>query len=270
MAGSSTTPSVACISYGIGALKVHLHRAIKGTPKALTVTRQGRRWWVSFRCVGVPAQELPATGRDVGIDLGVSVLVATSDEALTTNDAPGKRAAGRLAAAQRALATKKRGSNRRKQAVERVAEHHRRVRDRRRDVLHHVSRTLVDRYDSIVGEALLISNMVRRPGPRRHAEGGYDPNGASAKGGLNRSIYDAGWGTLVDMIAYKAEDAGRTFIQVDPRNTSRRCALCGHLAEGNRRGQRFSCLSCGHEAHADVNAAVNILRAGRAQQRLAA
>ena len=94
----------------------------------------------------------------------------------------------------------------------------------------------------------------------------YEPNGAGAKSGLNRSIHDAGWGQVLSMIAYKAEDAGRQVIAVDPRNTSRRCAACGHIDAGSRRGAVFECTACGHQAHADVNAAINILRAGRARQ----
>jgi putative transposase len=72
------------------------------------------------------------------------------------------------------------------------------------------------------------------------------------------------------MIAYKAESAGRTVIAVDPHNTSRTCAHCGHVSAGNRRGAVFECQACGHLAHADTNAAVNILRAGRAQRHTAA
>jgi putative transposase len=68
------------------------------------------------------------------------------------------------------------------------------------------------------------------------------------------------------MIAYKAESAGRSVIAVDPRNTSRTCADCGHISAGNRRGAVFECQACSHLAHADTNAAINILRAGRAQQ----
>jgi putative transposase len=68
------------------------------------------------------------------------------------------------------------------------------------------------------------------------------------------------------MITYKAESAGRAVIAVDPRNTSRTCAHCAHISAGNRRGAVFKCQTCAHEAHADTNAAINILRAGRAQQ----
>jgi putative transposase len=72
------------------------------------------------------------------------------------------------------------------------------------------------------------------------------------------------------MITDKAEEAGRCVIAVDPHNTSRTCAHCGHVAAGNRHDTEFRCQVCGHEAHADTKAAINILRAGRAQQLTAA
>jgi putative transposase len=90
---------------------------------------------------------------------------------------------------------------------------------------------------------------------------------AAAKVGLNKSIHDAGWGIFLRILTAKAESAGRTVIAVDPRHTSQRCAECGHTAAGNRVSQaEFRCLDCGHHAHADVNAAINILRAGLALQ----
>lgn len=63
-------------------------------------------------------------------------------------------------------------------------------------------------------------------------------------------------------LEYKALLAGVLLVTVDPRNTSRTCAECGHCEKSNRRSQdKFRCRSCGHEAHADINAARNI-RAG--------
>ena len=255
---------------GIGAITLHLHRAIRGSPKAITVRREGRRWQVSIRCVDVPAKALRATGQAIGIDLGVGVLVATSEGDLVENSRHGKKAAAQLAKSQQALARKKRGSRRRRNAVEAVARCHRRVANQRTDTLHKVSRMLVNENDLIVHEKLLLANMVRRPQPRPDGTGSFKPNGAAAKTGLNRSIYDSGWGTLLSMIAYKAEEAGRCVIEVDPRNTSRRCSNCRFVAAGNRRGAHFTCLECGHQDHADVNAAINILEAGRALQRSAA
>jgi putative transposase len=88
----------------------------------------------------------------------------------------------------------------------------------------------------------------------------------AAKAGLNRSILDAGWGVFLNALRAKAESAGRVVVEVDPRNTSRTCSRCGHCARENRNREAFRCLTCGHTAHADVNAALNILRAGLARQ----
>jgi putative transposase len=255
---------------GIGEVKVKEHRALRGTAKAITVTRQGRHWWVSIRCVDVPATPLPKTGREVGVDLGVVNLATTSDGLIVSGERFARRAQDRLAAAQRDLTDKQRGSNRRRRAVQRVARHHRSVRNQRRDFAHRLSRSLVDDYDRIVLEDLKVASMVRRPRPRPGPEGSFEPNGAAAKSGLNRSIHDAGWGALVSMLAYKAEDAGRELVMVDPRFTSQRCASCGHTDKANRLNQAtFRCLACGHRDHADVNAAKNVLWAGRAQRALA-
>ena len=178
-----------------------------------------------------------------------------------------------MAEAQRKLATKQRGSNRRRRQVEVVARLHRRVANQRSNAAHQLSRRLVNDYDLIVLEDLAITNMVRAPKAKPDPDklGAFLPNGASAKAGLNRSINDAGWGTLASLLSYKAESAGRTVVTVDPRYTSQTCAECGHVETGNRVSQAvFCCLACGHVAHADVNAARNILRAGRARQALPA
>ncbi|MFG3439733.1 RNA-guided endonuclease InsQ/TnpB family protein [Nonomuraea sp. NPDC047897] len=101
----------------------------------------------------------------------------------------------------------------------------------------------------------------------RSASGTIDAPGRNVaqKAGLNRSILDAGWGVFLTILAHKAESAGRELIAVDPRNTSRTCSRCGHVAKDNRLTQAaFACTACGHTAHADVNAAINILRAGLA------
>ena len=219
---------------------------------------------------GGPGRAAPCTGQMVGVDLGVGAVLATSDGRLVENARFARRRQRALSQAQRELATKKKGSHRREKARERVPAQHRKVRNQRRDFAHQVSRRLVGDYDLIVFEDLKIQHMTRRPKPRRDGKGGYEPNRAKAKTGLNRAILDAGWGDLLAMTTYKAESAGRDVVVVDPPNTSPRCAVCGHVSVGNRCGAVFRCQACRHEAHAHTNAAVNILGAGRARQRLAA
>jgi Putative transposase DNA-binding domain/Helix-turn-helix domain len=86
----------------------------------------------------------------------------------------------------------------------------------------------------------------------------------ACKSGLNDAIMDAGWARLISMLNYKAADAGRKIIAVNPRHTSQRCSACWHVARENRDKQKFACVSCGFTEHADINAARNILRAGLA------
>jgi putative transposase len=140
-----------------------------------------------------------------------------------------------------------------------VANQHRRVANRRRDGLHQLSRRLVNSYDLLVFEDLKIANMVRS------AKGSVEEPGSrvAQKAGLNREILAASWGGLISMVAYKAEDAGRELIVVNPRDTSRRCSTCGHTEAANRPSQAvFRCRGCGFKDHADVNAARNILWLG--------
>ncbi|MGD0944148.1 MAG: transposase [Acidimicrobiales bacterium] len=82
---------------------------------------------------------------------------------------------------------------------------------------------------------------------------------------MNDAIMDSSWARLIAMITYKAEEAGRRVIAVNPRHMSQRCSDCGHVAAENRDGHKFVCVSCGFSEHADVNAARNVLRAGLAQ-----
>jgi putative transposase len=181
---------------GIGEIKVNLHRQVVGTPKAITVEREGKKWWLNLRCVDVPADPLPPTGKEVGIDLGIENLVATSDGTLFVGEQFGSRARDQLSLALQALARKLDGSKRRRRQVEEVARLHRKIANQRLNAAHQLSRLLVGAYDFIALEDLAIGNMVRVPKPRIEPNQAdvYLPNGAARKAGLNRSIHDAGWG----------------------------------------------------------------------------
>jgi putative transposase len=254
---------------GIGHVRVHQHRPVAGRVKTVTVKREGNRWFVILSCADVPSQPLPATGAVVGIDMGVTHFLTTSDGAHIANPRYGKVSAGALAGAQREFAKfpqRKDRTRPQRAAGAKIAKLHLKIRRQRLDHAHKAAHALVRDHDVICHEALPIQNMTRRPKPRPVGDGTYEPNGSAAKAGLNRSINDAGWGILLRILAAKAESAGRMVIAVNPRYTSQRCAQCGHVAKGNRKEEAFRCLACGHEAHADVNAAINILRAGLARQ----
>jgi putative transposase len=249
---------------GVGHIKVKQHRPVTGRVKTLSVQREGKRWYVHLVVEQELPVPLPKTGAVIGIDLatGPNGLAYTSLGERIDNPAFGAAASTKIAAAQRQVFRCKRGSKRRRKAWDRVARLYRKARNQRHDYLHKTARRLVEGYDVIVAEDLRTADMTRRAAPITDGNGGYLPNGGSAKTGLNRSIRDAGWGQFLDLMSAKAESAGREFIRVNPAYTSQTCSECGHREVANRNGKVFLCLSCGHRDDADINAAVNILRAG--------
>jgi putative transposase len=120
--------------------------------------------------------------------MGVASFLTTSEGAHVPSPHHLAASAARLAAAQSDLSRKKRGSNRRKKAAARVAKLHGKVRRQRLDHAHKAAFTLVRDHDVIVHERLKVSNMTGRPKPRPDGSGGHEPNGATAKASLNRSI----------------------------------------------------------------------------------
>jgi putative transposase len=248
---------------GVGHVKVNQHRLVRGTVKTVSVKREGRRWYVILSCDNVPEEILPVTGAVTGIDMGVASFLTTGEGKHVANPRYFKTAQDRLAAAQRVLARRKRGSRRRGKARDHVAAVHRKIRNQRLDFVHKTALKLVQDHDLIAHEWLRITNMTRSASGTLEEPG----TGVAAKSGLNKSILDAGWGVFLSVLHAKAESAGRMVAEVDARHTSQRCARCGHVAAGNRVSQaEFRCLSCGNCAHADENAADNILRAGLALQ----
>lgn len=247
---------------GVGHVKTKIHRPLPGRAKTCIVKREGKRWWVVIQYDQVEVKPLASTGDIVGIDLGTRVLYATSDAELATNPRFTRRAADRLATGQRELARMTKGSNHRRKQVQKVAAQYRKVANCRRNYAHQQSRRLINEYDFLAHEKLDIPKMTKS------AKGTVEHPGTNVKKkrNLNRSIQDAGWGQLIQFITYKAEEAGREIEAVNPAFTSQMCYECGHVDEENRHNEKFRCLSCGHEAHADVNAAKNILRAGLAQR----
>jgi putative transposase len=252
---------------GIGQVRVYPHRPVVGRVKTIQIKRQGRRWMLVLSCDDVPTSPLPATGRRAGIDVGIVSFATTSDGAHIDNPRWGRAAAERLATAQQRLQRAKRRSKNRERKRATVAARHRKVANQRKDFHHKQARGLVERYDLLVVEDLEIANMLRRakPVPDPDNPGQYLPNGAAAKRGLSRSISDVGWGRFVSILRAKAEEAGRIWIEVDPRHTSDGCENCGHAAPENRITQAaFECQRCLHRARADEHAARNLLRAGLA------
>jgi len=230
---------------GVGHIKVKWHRELQGEVRQTRTTRRNGRWYVAFTVRMEKPEPLPATGQEVGVDLGVRVFASLSNGEQVHGPRPGWQAAPTIRRAQRKVARRQRGSHRRRKAVAELARRREREANRRLDAAHKAARSLVDRFDLIAVEDLPVRNMVR--GNR----------------GLNREITDQGWGTFLQCLDDKAESAGRQVIRVNPRNTSRTCHECGAVDPASRKGPHFTCTTCGHEADADHNAAKNILALAR-------
>ena len=111
-------------------------------------------------------------------------------------------------------------------------------------------------------EDLKVTNMSKS------AAGTVDTPGRNvkAKSGLNKSILDQGWGEFRRQLEYKQAWLGGDVLAINPRNTSRTCPACSHVFAENRKTQsKFECVECGYAENADINAAINILRAGHAR-----
>ncbi|TQE28940.1 transposase [Streptomyces ipomoeae] len=255
---------------GVGHIRVHRHRPVQGRVKTVSVKREGARWYVVLACDNVPAEELPPTGAIAGIDMGIAHFLTTSDGEHVANPRFLQAGADELAEAQRHLATfpkrTRQRTKRHRAAARKVAKLHAKIRRQRADFHHKTARALITDHDVIAHERLNTAGMTKSPAPKADPEqpGGFLPNGAAAKAGLNRSILDAGWAQFLGILANKAESAGRLVVPVDARNTSRTCPDCGHVAKENRLTQaKFQCTACGFTANADHVGATNVLsRAG--------
>jgi putative transposase len=250
----------------IGTIKVKVHREVQGKIKTATMKQESGHWYVIFSCDLPEAETLPLSHVDIGIDLGVSHLATLSNGERIDHPRFFRKAEKDLARKQQALSRKNRGSHRRDKARKRVAKAHKKIANQRQDFLHKASRQLVDRYQVIVFEDLQTATITKAPKPKQDTETGeYLPNGAAAKGGLNTSILDAGWGLFVAMTSYKAASAGREVRKVTPKYTSQICSGCGTVRK-KELSERWHSCECGTELDRDHNAAINILRLGRSQQ----
>ncbi|PIM73211.1 transposase [Streptomyces sp. JV178] len=217
-------------------------------PSTVTVSQDAAgRWYVSLLCEDPRVKPLPATATAVGVDVGLDHLLTLSTGEKVANPRHERKDRAQLALAQRRMAKKTKGSANRAKARQRVARIHARIADRRRDGLHKLTTRLVRENQTIVIEDLTVRNMVRNRS-------------------LARAISDAAWAEFRSLLEYKAAWYGREVIAVDRFfPSSRLCSTCGTLQERMPLHVRtWTCDSCGTNHDRDVNAARNLLAAGRA------
>ena len=241
------------IAKGLGAIRIHLHREMRGEMRSCNIKRQGRHWYLSVACE--VESSTTNEGAAVGIDMGIASLAILSDGTRIENPRLHRKALPSLRRAQRALARCKRGSNRRRKVRERLARIHARVRNQRSTYLHQVSAKIVKDHGIIAVEALRVKNMSRSARGTPAKPG----TNVAAKAGLNRSINDASWGRLKELLRYKTTLNGGRLIEVNPSGTSQACSGCGVIVPKPLNVRWHECPECGLSIDRDHNAALNVL-----------
>jgi len=217
-------------------------------PSTVTVTlHPSGRWHISIRFDDPTIKPLPVNENAIGIDLGITSLIADSNGEKITNPKHFKKHQKRLKKAQKNLARKQKGSKNREKARVKVAKIHLNISDSRKDFLHKLTTRLVRENQVIAVESLAVKNMVKN-----HK--------------LALAISDSGWSELIRQLDYKCRWYGRKLIEIDRWfPSSKRCNSCGHIVEKMPLNIReWQCPNCGISHDRDINASKNILAAGLA------
>lgn len=231
-----------------GRVRVRWSRELPSEPTSCTVTLDpSGRYHVSFACAE-RIEPLPTTTKSVGLDLGLTHFVTTSDGEKVDNPRFLEQSYRKLRRAQKKLSRKQKGSNGREKQRRKFARIHAKIEDQRRDFLHKLSTRLIRENGMVVCESLAVVNMVKNRS-------------------LSRAIGQAGWGEFVRQLEYKAEWCGRTVARAERFfPSSKRCSNCGHIVESLPLSVReWTCPECEVRHDRDTNAAINLCRAGHAR-----
>lgn len=228
----------------IGDIKVKLHRPIEGNIKRLTIRRTvTQKWYVSVLTDNDSYNPREPSDKSIGIDVGLTTFAALSNGTFIKNPKFYVKEQKNLAKIQRKHSKAIKGTPERKKALKVLCRVHERITNKREDFTQKLSKTLVDNFGIICFEDLNITKMIKNP---KYAKG----------------IMDAAWNKLVTYTSYKAENAGRNVVLVNPYNTSQMCSRCGNLVEKDITVRTHKCPFCNLSINRDFNASINILRLG--------
>lgn len=232
----------------MGEVEVKWSRGLPSVPSSVTVIREADgRYYASFVVEVADAPFVPVSA-ELGIDLGLSRFLTTSDGEVVENPRWLRRRARRLARYQRILSRRQKGSKRRELARRRVAVLHRQVRETRSDFQHKLALRLLRENQVVHVEDLCVVGLARTK--------------------LARSIHDAGWSQFLRLLEEKAKRHHREVVRIGRFvPSSQVCSVCG-LSDGPKplSVRRWTCSGCGANHDRDVNAARNILAAGQAER----
>jgi putative transposase len=247
----------------VGLVKVKYHRDLPETAKlkTMTIIKEAGKWFVCFSFEDTITLEPKQTQKPaIGIDMGLIDFYYASDGTQVTVPKFFRKSEKRLKRLQRRFSKVKKYSPKWYKILASIQRCHYKIKCQRKDFLHKNANKLLDKSDIICIENLSIKNMAKRP-HSKIKDGKYVPNGASAKSGLNKSIFDVGWGMFFEILRYKAVLYSKKVIGVKPHYTSQICSACGRIVKKSL-STRTHCCECGYIANRDYNAALNILRIG--------
>lgn len=228
-------------------IPITLHRKIQGEIKSVTISKTPTdKYFASILCE-VHKKSKDNTEKSIGIDLGVTDFIVTSDGEKIKNPKFSHSLKKKLSKAQKHLSRKTKGSNRYKRQRKKVAKIHEKITNSRRDFQHKLSMRLISEYDMISLESLTVKNMVRN-----HK--------------MAYSISDSSWGSFVSMLEYKAQWYGKRMAKIDRwYPSSKTCHKCDYIIDKLPLSVRcWKCPRCSQEHDRDINAAINIHRQGLA------
>jgi len=227
----------------IGTVKTIIHRPVKGKIKTCCIRYTStNKWFITFVCEAED-QPLPESSEVIGIDVGLINFATLSTGEIIDNPHFFRKDEKALVKAQRKLSKEEKGTPNRSKRRKVISHIHERITNRRTNFAHQNSRRIINQFGVISIEDLSINRMIHN-----HC--------------LAKSISDAAWGQFAAFLSYKAENAGRKFVAVNPAYTSQDCSQCGHRQKMPLPQREYHCPCCGLILDRDHNASLNILRLG--------
>ena len=228
----------------IGKVKWFKHRNLEGTPKSITITQDGNKWYCSVLCeVEIEEQEMKLDNV-IGIDVGLKEFAVFSDGVVISNPKHLYQYENKLAKAQRKLSRRQEGSKNRFKQRMKVRNIHTKIRNTRLDFLHKTINSITKNYDGVVSEDLNIKGMMKN---RR----------------LTKAISDVSWFEFKRQLEYKCKWKSKHFFEIGRFiPTTKKCSRCGHIQEMPLSKRIFKCENCGLEMDRDLNSSICILLEG--------
>jgi putative transposase len=219
------------------------HRDFEGTIKTVTLSKNpdGKYYASVLVDDGLDRPESITDGKAIGIDLGLTHFCITSDGSKSDNPQHFAKHQRNLKRKQQKLSRKKKGSVTRQKARLAVAKVHSKISRCREDFLHKLSRKIVNENQVIAVEDLNVKGMIRNHN-------------------LAKAISDCGWGMFCTMLKYKAENEGKTYIEVERFfPSSLTCNVClNQVVSLPLELRNWTCEHCQTNHDRDINASINI------------